>query len=118
MKNFAALALLLLSTASFAEGPCSKDREALCAGVEPGEGRILKCLKENEAKLSPECKADWEKHKSQLKGVKEVCHEDAQTLCPDLAKRELVRCLRSKRDQVSEACRNAWQALRPKKKGA
>jgi Cysteine rich repeat len=35
---------------------CVADVKALCAGVERGEGRIAKCLKENESKLSAECK--------------------------------------------------------------
>ena len=35
---------------------CKKDIEQFCAKVEVGEGRVLKCLKENEAKLSAKCK--------------------------------------------------------------
>jgi len=34
---------------------CKADRETLCAGVERGGGRIMQCMKDNYAKLSPGC---------------------------------------------------------------
>ncbi len=37
---------------------CEADVKSLCADLEGGEGRLMKCLKENEAKISGEkCKA-------------------------------------------------------------
>lgn len=35
---------------------CKKDVEKFCASIKPGGGRTHKCLKENEAQLSEECK--------------------------------------------------------------
>jgi hypothetical protein len=35
---------------------CKSDISSLCANTEPGEGRILKCLEKNEAKVSSRCK--------------------------------------------------------------
>jgi hypothetical protein len=35
---------------------CSADAKSLCAGITPGEGRIAKCFKENENRVSPACK--------------------------------------------------------------
>ncbi|MGD9578950.1 MAG: cysteine rich repeat-containing protein [Syntrophorhabdus sp.] len=35
---------------------CESDISSLCADTVPGEGRILKCLKNNEAKVSSRCK--------------------------------------------------------------
>lgn len=40
---------------------CKDDVNKVCAGVERGEGRIIKCLKANAEKLSPACKAHVEK---------------------------------------------------------
>ena len=35
---------------------CKSDISSLCADTEPGEGRILKCLDKNHAKVSARCK--------------------------------------------------------------
>jgi len=34
---------------------CEDDLTMFCAGVQPGEGRVLKCLKEHKAELSSKC---------------------------------------------------------------
>lgn len=48
-------------------GPCAADRQKLCAGVEPGQGRIIRCMKEKSAELSAECKAHLEARKESRK---------------------------------------------------
>jgi hypothetical protein len=35
---------------------CQGDIKSLCADTQPGEGRILKCLEKNDAKVSKRCK--------------------------------------------------------------
>jgi len=35
---------------------CEADIKQYCASVAPGDGRIVKCLRDNEARLSPACK--------------------------------------------------------------
>jgi hypothetical protein len=46
---------------------CEADVKTYCANVERGEGRIAKCLKENESKVSAECKAQMEKLGARMK---------------------------------------------------
>lgn len=38
-------------------GACKQDRDKFCKDIEPGQGRILDCLKQNRARLKPACKA-------------------------------------------------------------
>jgi len=35
---------------------CADDIKLLCSNLEPGGGRIVRCLRDNEEKLSPQCK--------------------------------------------------------------
>ena len=35
---------------------CAADITQFCSGVEPGQGRIVRCLRDNEDKLSQSCK--------------------------------------------------------------
>jgi hypothetical protein len=46
---------------------CEDDIMAFCEGVKPGGGRIAQCLKANESKLSPQCKASAAKAKKEMK---------------------------------------------------
>lgn len=104
------------------DGPCKQDREALCKDVEHGEGRIAKCFKENEAKLSEGCKSHLaekkEKMKEAMKEVHEACHQDVETHCGDETKGQgrIMKCLKKNKDQVSEACKAELKDLRGKRK--
>jgi hypothetical protein len=49
------------------QGPCADDMQKFCKDVQPGGGRIARCLKEHESELSPECKEKMEPRKGQYK---------------------------------------------------
>ena len=82
ITTFAALALVIACTwaparaadAPAATGPvaeaCKKDVETLCPGMQPGEGRIAACMKENRRKLSDGCKAALKAQRGAGKGAK------------------------------------------------
>ena len=39
-----------------ARAACKADVDKLCPGIQPGSGRIVGCLKQNEAQMSAACK--------------------------------------------------------------
>jgi len=41
---------------SYVVNECRDDLKSLCSGVPAGEGRLLKCLEENDSKVSDRCK--------------------------------------------------------------
>ena len=41
---------------SYVAKECEADLAANCSGVQPGQGRLLQCLEQNEAKVSQRCK--------------------------------------------------------------
>jgi Cysteine rich repeat len=66
-----AIALLSLSNVALAQMAevmkyCKPDAERLCPGVEPGGGRIAKCLKSHKMEISIGCGKALQKIKSQM----------------------------------------------------
>jgi hypothetical protein len=47
---------------------CEADAQKLCKDVKPGQGRIVKCLREHEKELSAECRAKIAEPKKDRKG--------------------------------------------------
>jgi hypothetical protein len=53
------------------EQACSGDIAQFCKEVQPGEGRIIKCLREREKELSPSCIKKLEMIGKRFKGREE-----------------------------------------------
>lgn len=45
-------------------GPCKEDVQKFCSNVQKGGHRVLDCLKEHEAQLSPRCEAGMKRHEA------------------------------------------------------
>jgi hypothetical protein len=112
-------AVLALCSSAQAKGEkggsaCKADVQKLCKDVQPGEGKILGCLKEHQADLSPQCTA-------QLKAVKqasEACQPDVEKFCFDTpaGKGGIASCLKKHSDELSADCKAAVaKAKAPKK---
>ena len=107
-----ALSLFLMSSVSFAQevkkdGPCHTDAEKFCHEVKPGQGRIIRCMKEHKSELSPECRERIEEKKEKVKARIESCETDRQKLCSDVkgGKKRMNKCMREHKDQLSQECR-------------
>jgi hypothetical protein len=87
--------------------PCVADAKKLCKDVQPGEGRIARCMKEHEKELSPGCKKNIAKAKEKIRDVAEACKGDAEKLCKDVepGKGRIVRCLKQHEGELSAACK-------------
>lgn len=107
-----------LALAAEGDGPCAKDRETFCAGIEPGGGAIAKCMKDNKDKLSPECKAHYEKMKEHHKEMKEACHDDMEKFCADVkaGKGRMMKCMKEHKAELSAACQDEMAKMKVHKK--
>lgn len=119
MKNqnllIVALALVFAATL-YAEkpekpqGPCKADVEKFCKDVPHRDGKLMACLKQNEANLSAECKAKRNEMKEERKddraAFRKACKADAKKLCAEAAKgaQGVRACLKEKAAQTSPAC--------------
>ena len=111
-----ALCFILSSgLAAFAqEKPCAGDIEKFCQGVQPGGGRITKCLAQHKDELTPGCKARVEEVVLQLKGMQQACEDDIMTFCPDVKPggHRIVKCLRLHESELSSECKGKIAEVR------
>jgi hypothetical protein len=86
---------------------CREDAKRLCQGVQPGGGRIMRCLKENESKLSPDCVEKMKAAKERVEKEWQACKPDQDKFCKGVEPGEgrVAKCLAQHRDALSDACR-------------
>jgi Cysteine rich repeat len=90
-----------------AKGPCADDVAKYCKDVKPGDGRIARCLKDNEKQLSPACKSSIEESEKRIKEAHQACEADAQKFCKDVkpGQGRIVKCLREHEKELSAGCK-------------
>ncbi|HXX81072.1 MAG TPA: cysteine rich repeat-containing protein [Thermodesulfovibrionales bacterium] len=105
------LCAFLFSVNAFAQGnggggPCAQDVQKFCPGVEPGGGRIMKCLHEHAGEVSDACKARLQQGKDQVKDKLQSCKDDAQKFCKGIQPGggRIMECLKSHQSELSPAC--------------
>lgn len=84
---------------------CAQDVKKFCAGVRPGEGRMLECLRKNTDGLSPDCKPAIAAGRTNIPAS--PCKADIERLCPGVEPGEgrLAECLRKNAISLSASCR-------------
>jgi hypothetical protein len=89
---------------------CRADKEKFCGDVEPGEGRIIQCMKAHESELSGGCRQMMAHQGKQGKNGgmgMEACKGDIESLCPGVKPGDgrLVECLKANFDKLSPQCK-------------
>ncbi len=95
---------------------CRADLATLCVDAAKGGDRI-RCLRQNETKLSPECSTTLKVLRQARAGAartaRQACRPDTQALCAtaENSRRGMLGCLRQNESRVSLACSQALAAL-------
>jgi hypothetical protein len=101
------------------EIPCTEEIRTLCAGVQPGGGRILQCLKTNESKLSPACTGRVNDLQETVSGPLGACRDDWAALCyhprVSTGREAILQCLQANQPKVSSSCQKALQGVSGKR---
>jgi len=112
------LTALLLSgsvaVAQQADRPCASDIKTLCAGIQPGEGRIKACIKSHLTELSATC----QDRVLTVAVTGKVCKSDLAKLCAGIVPGTggLRTCIKSHMAEVSDPCRDAMSQAAAGKK--
>lgn len=96
------LGLIQIGFADSETSACAADVKRLCADVKPGNGRIVKCLKEHKLELSGSCKQKAEE-------IRDDCKDDAEKLCKGAGSgaAPIFSCLRKHEAELSQDCKRA-----------
>jgi Cysteine rich repeat len=99
----------LFTAAEAQQGACKADVEKLCPGIQPGEGRILECLKSHKAEVSPGCTKHLKEVQAELKKVSAACEPDMEKFCWEtpMGKGGIASCLKKHSDELSPDCKSA-----------
>jgi hypothetical protein len=116
--GLAILTALLLSgsvaVAQQAGPPCAGDIKTLCAGIQPGEGRIKACIKSHLTDLSPTC----QDRVLTVAVTGKACKTDVTKLCAGIVPGTggIRACIKSHVAEVSDPCRDAMSQAAAGKK--
>ncbi len=105
-------ALLLSASAAVAQQagrPCAGDVKKLCAGIQPGEGRLKACIKSHLTELSETC----QDRVLTVAVTGKVCKADVAKLCAGVVAGSggIRTCIQSHMAEVSEPCRDAMSRV-------
>jgi len=88
-------------------GPCTEDIAKFCKDIQPGGGRLVKCMREHEKDLSPACQQQIREAQRQWQESAQACHDDALKFCKDVKQGEgrILQCLMEHQNDLSPECR-------------
>jgi hypothetical protein len=109
----AALLAAELVSVSDARGDdaCAEDIRTFCGDVKVGSGRPMECLKQNEPKLSPGCRAQRSDAAARFRRIAEefvtACGRDIKRLCGEVkpGSGRILACLTRQQDDLTSSCR-------------
>ena len=93
---------------------CEADARQLCAGVQPGQGRILRCLNDKLSFVSQSCQGAINELRLVRSKIQAGCAGDVGRFCkmvPEGAGR-IITCLREHEKELTSECRDTLDKLR------
>jgi hypothetical protein len=112
LKKFFAVSIIMLLSAtggsaqSAAVKACAGEFKLLCAGIQPGEGRVKACIKSHFSDVSAPCQAVL----MQAAAISRACSADVKNVCADVKPgggRIEGCCMKSHLSEVSDPCKDA-----------
>jgi cysteine rich repeat protein len=95
------------------KGACAGDVQTFCSTVQPGQGKIVQCLKQNIESLSQGCKDRILEVAEQVAGANQACEDDIFTFCPGVQSGggQVAQCLKANQALLSPQCAAAMSQV-------
>jgi hypothetical protein len=111
LKTLVAAAVVTLLSATSGMGQsaamkaCGGDVKSLCAGIQPGDGRVKACIKSHFGDVSAPCQAVLVK----AAAISKACSADVKKVCADVKPGggRIEACMKSHLSEVSDPCKDA-----------
>jgi len=109
---------MVVTDAYAKDNPCEKDIAKFCKNIEPGEGRLLKCLKLSEEDLTPPCKKQLVQIENAVEEVQNACADDYAIFCSSLlpGQGRIAECLEKNQQILTPKCKKNLGAVKQKAK--
>jgi hypothetical protein len=88
-----------------ANSPCRGELSQVCAGVQPGEGRVMACVKEHFGRLSTSCQNALLSNVT----ITKACKTDAEQKCGGIEPGggRIQACMKDHFTELSDPCKHA-----------
>jgi hypothetical protein len=111
LGSLGAIALFLLAPAEaaaqqgVAHSACGGELNQVCAGVQPGEGRIMACVKDHFGELSARCQNALLSNVT----ITKACKADSEQNCAGIEPGggRIQACMKDHFSELSEPCKHA-----------
>lgn len=102
------------SLAAYDMENCKQDVEKFCSDVEPGQGRLVRCLRQHKDQLSDACKTRGKEVAAKLQDLAHVCEADIDKHCVGVEPGggRILKCLKGNETDLSPDCSAAMQSKR------
>jgi hypothetical protein len=88
------------------EGPCAADFKKFCPGMQPGRGRIYRCMMSHEAELTPACRDVIKAANEKIERMAKACKADLEKYCKGIPPGDgrILSCLKGRESDLSKTC--------------
>jgi hypothetical protein len=105
----ASIVTVLSATSGIAQSAamkaCGGDVKSLCAGIQPGDGRVKACIKSHFSDVSAPCQVALLK----AAAISKACSVDVKKVCADVKPGggRIEACMKSHLSEISDPCKDA-----------
>jgi len=113
-----AVAVFCTTAGADQEQGCQQDIQKLCNDVQPGEGRILACLRTHQKDTSTTCKRTLSQVNEMVKQMTASCEPDIEQFCMNMpsGKGAIANCLKKHQGELSPGCKSSMAKVQARSK--